>query len=83
MATKKSTRTSKPRVQAPATPKEVIARYDCLQMHVKILTVLSGLILLAVVVLGIVLVNCDDCKTSDNTKSVPSSDVIEVTPEEE
>ena len=57
---KKTTKTAK----SDATPKEIIAKYDCLQTHVMILTVLSGLILISVIVLTIILVKCDDCKVT-------------------
>ena len=58
-----------------ATPREVIAKYDCLQLHVKILTILSGLIFLAVVMLGVIMLNCEDCKTSAPKSSSPSTTV--------
>ena len=77
MATKKTTRSHKRVQAAPSTPKEIIAKYDCLQLHVKILTVLSGLIFLAVIVLGIVLVNCDYCRTPQKkATSATSSEII-------
>ena len=60
-----------------ATPKEIIAKYDCLRIHVKILTVLSGLILVSVIALMIILINCDDFNKKP-VKEVKNTSTVEV-----
>ncbi len=84
MATKKAsnkkaaTKTTKV-AKSDANPREIIAKYDCLQFHVKLLTVLSGLILVSVIVLMVILMRCDDCnKTSvQDTGTGSSSETVE------
>ena len=80
---KKST-AKKTSTKSDASPKEIIEKYDCLKTHVKILTVLSGLIFLAVIMLGVILINSDDCsKNPAPAKPANSAKVVEEPEEEE
>ena len=90
MTTKKSTakKSTAKAARADLSTKELIAKYDCLQTHVKILTCLAAAIFILVLVLAIVWAKCDTCKVggakSDSSAKVePPEKPAEETEEEQ